>query len=163
MQFPVLLAGRPFTGQRAMIPGIAYQPEEKCFWTRHNRAIWAHHQAHPDGPHSYGWWDSVPGRPEARPTHARWLALYLPMVEEGTRGYLEIADSDLFSQPVPDGVVASAFANRNLYLALANYAATDAEIMTSDPYTDTADPPATARTAWRMPPRSLRILLRSSA
>ena len=73
MQFPVLLAGRPFTGERAMIPGINYPPEEECFWTRHCRAIWKHYQANPNGPHSYGWWDSCPGRPEARPTHARWL------------------------------------------------------------------------------------------
>ena len=74
MQFPLLLAGRPFTGERAVIPGIKYPPEEKCFWTRHCRAIWRHYQDHPEGPHSYGWWDSVPGRPEARPTHARWLS-----------------------------------------------------------------------------------------
>jgi len=31
LQFPYLLAGRPFTGERAMIPGIQYPPEEKDF------------------------------------------------------------------------------------------------------------------------------------
>lgn len=97
MQFPVLLAGRPFTGQRAMIPGIKYPPEEKCFWTRHCREIWKYYQTHPNGPYSYGWWDSVPGRPEARPTHARWLQRYLPMVEEGTWG----VDRDRRFGPLP--------------------------------------------------------------
>ena len=68
MQFPLLLAGRPFTGERALIPGIKYPPEEQDFWTAHCRKIWRHYQAHPDGPHSYGIWDSCPGRPEARST-----------------------------------------------------------------------------------------------
>jgi len=47
LQFPLLLAGRPFTGERAAIPGIEYPPEKKCFWTRHCRAIWRAYQAHP--------------------------------------------------------------------------------------------------------------------
>ena len=31
MQFPLLLAGRPFTGERAMIPGIQYRPGRSRF------------------------------------------------------------------------------------------------------------------------------------
>ncbi|NQT16979.1 MAG: twin-arginine translocation signal domain-containing protein [Planctomycetes bacterium] len=160
MQFPVLLAGRPFTGERSVIPGIDYPPEEKCFWTRHCRAIWKHYQAHPDGPHSYGWWDSAPGRPQARPTHARWLAQYLPMVEEGTWAWLEIGESDLFGGPLPEGVVASAFANRQLYLVLANYGEAAASVATSDGYVAVADPSAAPTTRWDLPGRSLRILRR---
>jgi hypothetical protein len=158
MQFPLLLAGRPFTGERASIPGIEYPPEEKCFWTRHNRQIWKYYQAHPNGPFSYGWWDSVPGRPEARPTHARWLKRYLPLVEEGTRAYLEIADSDLFASPLPAGVVASAFANRELSLVLANYDHGEAECATRDLCVDLADPSAPPKRGWKLPPRSLTII-----
>ena len=121
LQFPILMAGRPFTGEPAAIPGIHYPPEETDFWTRHCRAIWKYYQAHPDGPYSYGWWDSVPGRPEARPTHVRWLKQYQPLVEEGTWARLEISESSLFQRPLPQSVVASAFANRELYLVLANY------------------------------------------
>jgi hypothetical protein len=160
MQFPLLLAGRPFTGERALVPGIEYPPEEKCFWTRHCRAIFRHHQAHPDGPHSYGWWDSVPGRPEARPTHARWLKQYLPLVEEGTWAWLEIRDSDLFTQPLPENVVASAFANRKLYLVLANYGPTPARVETSDAYLPVADPSAKPRNRWDLSARTLHILRR---
>ena len=160
MQFPVLLAGRPFTGERAMIPGIDYPPEERCFWTRHCRAIWKHHQANPDGPHSYGWWDSVPGRPQARPTHAGWLAQYLPMVEEGTWAWLEIGGSDLVEGPLPEDVVVSAFANRRLYLVLANYGTASARIKTSGRYVPLADPSAAPKDSWNPGPRSLQILRR---
>ena len=162
MQFPVLLAGRPFTGERAMIPGIDYPPEERCFWTRHCRAIWKHHQANPDGPHTYGWWDSVPGRPQARPTHARWLAQYLPMVEEGTWAWLEIGDSDLVAGPLPEDVVVSAFANCELYLVLANYGTVGARIQTSGRYVPMSDPSAAPNNSWNLEPRSLRILRRKA-
>ena len=162
MQFPVLLAGRPFTGERATIPGIHYPPEEKCFWTRHCRAIWKQYQANPDGLHSYGWWDSCPGRPEARPAHARWLKQYLPMVEEGTWAWLEIGDSDLFTQPPPKDVVASAFANREFHLVLANYGPNAAEIVTRDAYAPLADA-GPARKQWSVPARSLYILRRCVA
>lgn len=162
LQFPLLLAGRPFTGERAVIPGINYPPEERCFWTRHCRAIWAYYQAHPEGPHSYGWWDSVPGRPEARPTHARWLKHYLPLVDDGTWAWLEIGQSDLFSDPLPQNVVASAFANRELHLVLANYGTTPAEVTTADAYRAVAGV-ASAGTRWRLDPRSLCILRRQSA
>jgi hypothetical protein len=160
MQFPLLLAGRPFTGQRAVIPGVDYPPESQCFWTRHCRAIWKFYQTHPDGPHSYGWWDSVPGRPEARPTHQRWLKLYRPLVEEGTWAWLEIADSDLWETPLPSQVVASVFANRGFYLVLANYGSSPAEIRTVNSYTSPGDRQVQPGNEWRLDARSLRILTR---
>jgi len=162
MQFPLLLAGRPFTGERAMIPGIDYPPEERCFWTRHCRAIWKHYQANPDGPHSYGWWDSVPGRPEARPTHARWLSQYLPMVEEGTWAWLEISDGDLVAGPLPESVVVSAFANRELYLVLANFGQTAVTVETADNYAPVVDASALPKSRWDLAGRSLCILRRCS-
>ena len=158
MQFPLLLAGRPFTGERGAIPGIQYQPEERCFWTRHTRAIWRRYQAHPKGPHSYGWWDSAAGRPQARPTHARWLRQYLPIVEEGTWAWLEIGDSDFFGRQPPKQVVASALANRDLYLVLANYGQSPAELETTAAYVPVADPKAAPQKRWKLAGRTLRIL-----
>ena len=161
MQFPLLLAGRPFTGQRAVIPGIEYPPEDKCFWTRHCRAIWKHYRAHPEGPHSYGWWDSVPGRPEARPTHRRWLSRYLPMVEEGTWAWLEVAESDLWAGPLPSEVVASVFANRRFYLVLANYGSGPAGIRTADAYVRVGDRQAQPKKDWKLDGRLLCLLERA--
>jgi hypothetical protein len=73
LQFPLLLAGRPFTGERGLIPGIKYPPESECHWTHHSRMIWRYFESHPDGPYSYGWWDSVPG-PTRSPCHPQALA-----------------------------------------------------------------------------------------
>jgi len=160
MQFPLLLAGRPFTGQRAVIPGINYPPEERCFWTRHCRAIWKHYQSHPDGPHSYGWWDSSPGRPNARPVHQQWLRRYLPLVEEGAWAWLEIAESDLWTGSLPSDVVASVFANQKFYLVLANYGAAPVEIHTTDAYIPVGDEKAPPRKDWRLNARSLELLQR---
>jgi hypothetical protein len=161
MQFPLLLAGRPFTGQRAAIPGIKYQSETTDFWTHHCRDIWRHYQAHPEGPHSYGWWDSVPGRPEARPTHARWLKHYRPLVEEGTWAWLEVGDSTLFAQPLPRDVVASVFANRNLYLVLANYGHSPAAVESNAQYVALAPQSSGPAAHWQIPARSLVILERA--
>ena len=159
MQFPLLLGGRPLTGERGFVPGIEYMSKNY----RNVREIWEHYKAHPDGPHPYGWWDSCPGRPEARPTHGRWLKQYLPMVEEGAWAHLEISDSNLFAEPLPQNVVASAFANRDLCLVLANYGQAPVEIETSDAYLPTDDPSAAATKCWNLEKRSLHILRRSSA
>ena len=158
MQFPLLMAGRPFTGERALIPGIQYQPEEKDFWTRHCREIWRYYQAHPQGPYSFGWWDSVPGRPEAQPTHAHWLKQYLPLVDEGTWAWLEISDSNFFRRPLPPGVVASAFANRELYLVLANYGHDSVDIGTAGAFSENAGPVEAIPKKTKLEPRSLHIL-----
>lgn len=156
MQFPLLQAGRPFTGERDHAPGIKYTPGY-----RNLDKAWEHYKAHPEGPHPYGWWDSVPGRPEARPTHARWLKRYQPMVEEGTWAYLEITDSNFFAQPLPEKIVASAFANRELHLALANYGQNTLEIETNDACVPIADATIAPRNKWSLKGRSLQILRRA--
>ncbi len=161
MQFPILHAGRPFTGERALIPGIKYPPAEKDFWVRRCREIWEHYQANPDGPYTYSIWDSVPGNAEIRPTHARWLQQYLPLVEEGTWAWLEMGDSDFFSETLPSNVVASAFANRQLHLVVANYGKEAVKLQTTDAYVPVDKPTATATKVWPLAGRSLRILRRS--
>jgi hypothetical protein len=161
MQFPVLQAGRPFTGERAMIPGIEYTLREDDFWMRRCRDAWKYYQANPEGPYAYGQWDSIPGRPETRTAHARWLERYLPLVEEGTWAWLEIGDSSLFTHPLPQNVVASAFANRRLYLVLANYGQSPVELGTLEAYVAVAGSSAKPRKQWRLSRRSLHILQRS--
>lgn len=161
MQFPLLLAGQPFTGERALIPGVKYPPEEQDFWTAHCRKIWRYYQSHPDGPYSYGWWDSCPGRPETRPTYYRWLKLYRPMVEPGTWAYLELVDSDFFKQRLPKDVVASAFANRELFLVLANYGTKEAAVATTHTCIMQNSADAQPGASWILPPRSMLILKRS--
>ncbi|MHB8861252.1 MAG: alpha-amylase family protein [Pirellulaceae bacterium] len=155
MQFPLLQGGRPLTGERAVIP-IPRLPgvEENGFY----EAAWEYYQAHPEGPYIYGGWDPIPPDTQTRPAHARWLKQYMPLVEEGTWAYLEIADSDLFAAPLPDNCVASAFANRDLYLVLANYSHSPQELQTTDAYVPMDDVTAAPARHWSLPPRSLRIV-----
>ena len=163
MQFPLLLAGKPFTGQRGLVEGIHYVPEADDFWTHHCHEIWSYYQQHPDGPYSYGWWDSVPGRPEARAVHAKWLRQYAPMVEEGSWAWIEINDTSLLQAPVPKDVVVSAFANRQIHLVLANYGANPVTIETTQGFAAADDPHArTEKSSWELGARSLLILRRSA-
>ncbi|MBN2310143.1 MAG: hypothetical protein JXR94_14310, partial [Candidatus Hydrogenedentes bacterium] len=159
MQFPVLQAGRVFTGERGMIPGVKYRDD---FWMQRCRDAWKQFQADPSKLHSYSAWDAVPGNPETRPTHARWLKRYLPLVEEGTWAWLEITESSLFSAPLPKGVVASAFANRDLHLVLANYGTSPTDVVTAEPYVAAHDPSAAPSTHWPLAARSLHILRRQA-
>lgn len=158
LQFPGLLAGRPFTGERAVIPGVDYQPGALLDQWRER---WRYHQAHPDGPYSYGPWDSFPGRPSTRPAHARWLKQYYPLVEPGSYAYVEIGDNDLLAHTLPSKVVASVFTNRRIHLVLANYSKTAAQIETTHPYFVASEISSTPRRAWTVSPRSLLILRRS--
>lgn len=158
MQFPLLQAGRPFTGERAMVPGVAYNPDPNDFWMRICRDAWKHYQEHPEGPYSYGAWDAIPGRADIRPTHLHWLKHYLPLVEEGTCVYLEITDGDVFMDSLPPGVVASVFANREVYLVLANYGNTPATVTTRSRYVSLSTPEGAARETWTLKPRLLEIL-----
>ena len=155
MQFPLLQGGRPLTGERAVIP-IPRLPgaQENGFY----RKAWEYYQAHPNGPYIYGGWDPIPPNAEMRPAHARWLKQYLPLVEQGTWAYLEIADSDLFATPLPKDCVASAFANRDLHLVLANYGQSPQQVETADAYVPTDDLAAAPAKQWQLPKRSLRVL-----
>ena len=126
MQFPLLEGGRPYTGERAVIPGVVYAPDrddkkpadDMTDWFLRNQAKWKYYQANPNGPYMYSEWGPVPPQPDYQERHARWLKQYMPLVEVGTWAWLEIGDSDLFAQPLPAGVVASVFVNRETYLVL---------------------------------------------
>lgn len=155
MQFPILQAGRIFTGERGAIPGVKYNDD---FWLQRCRKAWEQFQADPSKLYCHSAWDAVPGNPEARPTHARWLRRYLPLVEEGTWAWLEIGDSSLFAAPLPPNIVASAFANREGYLVLANYGTGPAEISTAEDYLLCDDPSGPPSATWTLPARSLLIL-----
>ena len=162
LQFPLLMAGRPWTGERGMIPGVSYSPAPPSvdIWKQRCLAAWEYHNAHPQGPHVYGGWDAVPPRPGTQETHARWLKQYLPLAEEGTWAWLEVSDSSLFAQPLPQGVVASVFANREVYLVLANYGQTVQRLETTDSYAPVDTPAAAPTSHWQLPGRSLRIVVR---
>ena len=85
---------------------------------------------------------------------------YLPLVEDGTWAWLEIADSSLFIGSLPPGVVASAFANRDLFLVVANYGRTATVIETTADHIPTDQPSHPPSRRWSLASRSLTILRR---
>jgi hypothetical protein len=162
MQFPQLLAGRPFTGERGSIPGVHYRPEEEDRYLRGWCDDWRYFQANPDGPYIYGPWDRYPARPLVRETHAKWLKQYLSMVEEGSYAYLEITDSDLFVIPLPETVVASMFVNLETYLVLANYGDNEITIETTSSYVSHAAESVSSAKQWTLGAKTLVILRKVS-
>lgn len=92
--------------------------------------------------------------------YVRWLKLYLPMVEEGTWTYLEVAESELFARPLAADVTASVFANREIYLVLANYRRTPVELALAGNYTALIGGPPSQPGVWSLGPRSVRVLRR---
>ena len=158
LQFPLRIDGRPVTGERALTPGVEYQPADKDFWTRHVRRIHRHYVENPDGPYSYGWWDSCPGRQGARETWLRYFDLYRPMVSTGSRAWIEITDSDLFKERPPASLVASLFVNEETYLVLANYGASAATVTMKDLWQDRQSE-ARGKT-WTLPTRTMNLLRR---
>jgi hypothetical protein len=71
-----------------------------------------------------------------------------------------VGDTTLFPGPLPQEVVASVFANRELYLILANYGQKVTEVMTRETFVPTDGPAASSARRWSLPPRSLKILRR---
>lgn len=161
MQFPLRVDGRPFTGERASVPGIAYQPEATCFWTRHCRAIHRHFQEHPDGPYTYGWWDSCPGRPEARQTWLEHLRLYRPMVAPGSRVWVDVREGALFAQTPPPDLVTSLFVNNEVYLVTANFGSEPASLRSTWLWQDRRS--GRTATLWKLAPHEMLFLRRVPA
>jgi hypothetical protein len=157
LQFPVLMGGRVFTGQRGTVPGVTYQDD---FWTRRCREAWDLYQQDPSRLQTYSSWDAVPGSPNSRATHRRWLQRFLPLVADGSWAWLEIHDSDLFRAPLPQGVVASAFANTSAYLVLANYTRQPVTVTTRDACVSVDQPELPATVQWPLAGRTLHILRR---
>jgi hypothetical protein len=83
------------------------------------------------------------------------------MVEEGTWAWLEIAETRLIHGRLPDEVVASVFANRRLYLVLANYSEKNVTIETAQRFAR-ATGQENAGTKWELQPRTLLILVSPS-
>lgn len=159
MQFPLRVDGRPFTGRRAMVPGVKYQPTETCFWTRHCHAIWEYTQQHPEGPHVYGWWDSCPGREGARELWLDYFALYRPMVAPGSRIWTDLREGALFTRPPAPDMVVSLFVNTETYLVVANYGAAPGKF--SSPWTWRDRRTGQVAAEWTLAPRQLLFLQRT--
>jgi hypothetical protein len=100
------------------------------------------------------------GTQENKSLYARWLKRYLPMVEEGTWAYIDIRESLLFAQEPSKDVVATALANRSLWLVLANFGMTATKVSTRDAWVADGGTDGKTNSVWKLEPRSLTILRR---
>ena len=80
------------------------------------------------------------------------------MVEEGSWAWIQINQSNLFRHPIPGHIVVSAFANREIYLVVANYGKSQVELETAAPFVPCQEPLSEARTHLQLRARSLLLL-----
>lgn len=156
IQFPIRVDGRPFTGERGLIPGMQCK-DPTDFWTLYYKRINEYSKNHPDGPFIYNEWDSSYGRPEARERWFYYLNLYKPMVRDNSRCWIEVKETTLFRLEHPsDDVVTSLFVNEHMYSVTANYGNVPARLFTSSLWMDRET--GTAGTVWTIYPHKMLFL-----
>ncbi len=121
MQFPLLKRGRPVTGVGIDAPVPFIKEGDYGFWCRAKE----YYAAHPDGPHCYSLWSSIPDHPGDYENFCHYLALYQPMVRENSVAYIELRDSAEILSALPENVFASMFVNDETYMAISNLTETD--------------------------------------
>lgn len=136
MQFVLRVDGRPVTGERADVEGVEYiynpQNDEK----KHFDKVKKWYDSHPDGPHVYSEWSSIPDDPEMREKWFYYLELYRPMVQSGSRAYIDLRDSNIIKGRLPEGAHATLYVNEEKYLCVSNLAHTEARITLAEPWRD---------------------------
>ncbi|MBQ9797651.1 MAG: hypothetical protein IJW50_08015 [Clostridia bacterium] len=117
MQFPLLKSGRPMRGLgiEADVPH-----DERSGEYRFMKRVHDYVAAHPDGPHVYSLWSSIPDDVTEYPRWCRYLALYRPMVTQNSVAYIELRASDEILSELLPNVYASMFVNEETYLVLSN-------------------------------------------
>ncbi len=136
MQFVLRADGRPITGERANVAGVDYLYNPQNDEKKHFDNVRRWYKAHPNGPHVYSEWSSVPDDPRMREKWFYYLALYRPMVTRGTRAYIDIRESTLFRGVLPDGVHATLYANGEKYLCVSDLSPLPRQITLSDVWYD---------------------------
>ena len=136
MQFVLRVDGRPITGERADVPNIEYlynpQNDEKLHFDKVKK--W--YESHPEGPHVYSEWSSIPDNPKMREKWFEYLALYKPMVEENSICYMDINENTLTKNPLPKGVHMSLFVNESCYLVISNLSGSPVTVSFADKWQD---------------------------
>lgn len=120
LQFPLLYHGRPIThyGRNENLEYFASEEFDGKLLTHDEMAV-KHLQAHP-GEYTYSEWSSIPDDPAEFDRSSHHLALYKPMVTEGSVVRLEVRDCAFVTSPVPEKVYLSVFTNEEQYMVASN-------------------------------------------
>ena len=123
-------------GERVDVPEVEYiynpQNDEK----KHFDNVKRWYEAHPDGPHVYSEWSSIPDDPVTREKWFYYLDLYRPMVTKGSRVYMDIAESTMFYGVLPEGVHATLYVNGEIYLCVSNLSRERKDIVLTEAWRD---------------------------
>lgn len=118
-QFPLLYHGRPVGMQDTsdIIARLSKYDDPEGI-TNDRARQW--YLAHPDGPHTYSEWSSIPDDPEEFDRASRYLALYKPMVSEDSIARIQITKASFICSEIPEEVYISMFTNEKQYLVVSN-------------------------------------------
>ena len=136
LQFPLLARGRPVDGKR-IAANVTYYGDkgEGSMYNFFCRAR-KYAEEHPNGPHIYSEWSSIPPTADEYPIWCKYLTLYQPMVEENSLAYIELREcADILSH-IPNDVYVSMFVNENRYLVISNFTGADYELKLTDKWTN---------------------------
>lgn len=136
VQFPLLYHGRPIT-QYGRIEGLKYfdSKEFDGKLITHNEEAVKHLLAHPDEP-TYSEWSSIPDDVEEFDRSSRYLALYKPMVTEGSVVRMEVRECGFIQSEIPKEVYISLFTNEEQYMVISNLGSRPYEIVLSEQWQD---------------------------
>ena len=125
MQFVLRVDGRPVTGERIAVPGVDYViDKETVFYQK----VWEYHKAHPEGPHVYSEWSTIPDDVKQRADWFKYLDLYKPMVKENSVAFVDISENTIVQGKLPKDVHMSLFINEKRYLCMSNLGEKTAKI-----------------------------------
>lgn len=134
MQFPLRADGRPITAAgKFSVPGVEYASDTVA---THWKEMEKYAAEHPDGPHCYSEWSSIPDDVNYRERWFDYLALYKPMVQEGTVAYVDVREAAFLKQQPGSGVSMSLFAGDELYLCVGNTGSTPEQLVFCQDWVD---------------------------
>lgn len=134
VQFPLLTHGRPLDGMSMHHPDVWYDTNRGMYKRR--MEISEYCMTHPDGPYVYSRWSALPDDPEEINYWSEFLALYKPMVTEGSIVHMNIRDSKLFADKLSEDTFASLFTNEKQYLVVSNIGDEDTTVVLSQKWLD---------------------------
>lgn len=138
MQFPLRIDGRPLRGLEVGVPGVEYfENKREFYWnkkvTKADRLKYI--KEHPDGPYIYGQWSGVPDNEDYRERWFYYLDLYKKIVQDDTLCHIDIKESSIFADTIPNGVTMSLFTGNEQYLCISNIKE-DCELVMNDKWID---------------------------
>lgn len=117
MQFVLRVDGRAVTGERIAVPGIDYVIDKETVFYQKG---WEYRKAHPEGPHVYSEWSTIPDDVKQREDWFKYLSLNKPMVKENSVAFVDISENTIVQGNLPENVHMSLFINEKRYLCISN-------------------------------------------